>query len=84
MPSSQVTVRLEDVAAAKRLTFLVRWSAEDDTYLASALAIPGSTTHGATPEGALANARDVAALWLAAYLAWNKPAPVLCRHVSAR
>jgi DNA-binding transcriptional regulator YiaG len=75
MSGNQVVVRQEDVAAAKRLTYLVRWSAEDVAYLASSSEIPGSTTHGPTPEDALANAIDVAALWLAAYQVWGKPAP---------
>lgn len=72
---NRVTIRQADVNAAKRFTYFLRWSAEDDAYLASAAEIPGSTTHGETPEEAIVNAMDVAALWLAAHRKWSQSSP---------
>ncbi len=75
MSEEHVTVRPEHLQAAKKLTYLVRWSAEDGVHLACVAEIPGSTTHGETAEEAVTNAIDVAALWLAAYQAWGLEAP---------
>lgn len=82
MSEEHVTVRQEHVEAAKQLTYVVQWSEEDDVYLASAAELPESRTHGETPEGALANAIDVVALWLAAYQIWGLRAPVPGSHRS--
>jgi len=43
---------------------VVRWSEEDDCYLAYAPALAGCVTHGATPVEAITNGRDAMALWL--------------------
>jgi len=75
MSEEHVTVRQEHVEAAKQLTYVVHWSAEDAAYLASAAEIPGSTIHGETAEEAVTNAIDIAALWLAAYKVWGLRAP---------
>ncbi len=75
MSIEQVHVRQEEVEAAARLTYLVRWSAEDFAWLASASEIRAAKTHGASPHEALANAIDVAALWLAAFRVWGVDSP---------
>lgn len=75
MAEEHVTVLQEHVDAAKQLTYLVHWSSEDAIYLAFAVELPESRTHGETPEDALANAIDVVALWLAAYQVWGLRAP---------
>lgn len=80
MTDEQVDVQQEHVDTAKQLTYLVRWSNEDDAYLASAAEIPGSRIHGDTAEEAVHNAIDVAALWLAAYEVWGVPRPVPGTH----
>ncbi|MBA2277653.1 MAG: helix-turn-helix domain-containing protein [Chloroflexia bacterium] len=71
----EIDVIPEDVERSKRYTYLVRWSEEDQVFLASAAELPGSTTHGDSPDEALLHALDVAALWLAAYREWNQRIP---------
>ncbi|MBN2497999.1 MAG: type II toxin-antitoxin system HicB family antitoxin [Deltaproteobacteria bacterium] len=43
---------------------VVKWSEEDECYLAHAPALQGCITHGSTPEEAIANGREAVALWL--------------------
>ena len=43
---------------------VVRWSEDDDCYLAYAPALPGCITHGATPEEAVRNGKEAVSLWL--------------------
>lgn len=51
-------------ASARDYQVVVRWSAEDDCFIASLPALDGCVTHGSSEEEALNNASEAAQLWL--------------------
>lgn len=65
-----------DRADARRYSYEVWWSDEDDAWLGRVEEMPGAMNHGETPESALAATVDSAALALAARREWNMPIPV--------
>lgn len=69
---------------ARDYQIVVRWSAEDECFLASAPALDGCVTHGDTPEVALRNGLEAAQLWLDSARKHNHPIPKPTREYSGR
>ena len=53
----------------------IRWSKEDDCYIAEVPELPGCVTDGETEEDALNNARDAIASWMMAAKKMGNPIP---------
>jgi predicted RNase H-like HicB family nuclease len=49
----------EQIREAEKYLYSVGWSDEDDAFIARVAEFPSLATHGATPESALAEARDL-------------------------
>ena len=54
----------EELAEASRYSLLIRWSDQDDAYIATVPELPGCITHGATQVEAIRQAHDAIATWL--------------------
>lgn len=55
---------------------LLYWSEEDKAYLAEMPELPGCMADGATPEAAITNLYEVAALWIETAIELGRPVPV--------
>lgn len=68
MPSrtkkSSSTRRSKSLEMARQYQLVVRWSDEDECFLAWAPALQGCMTHGETAEEATRNGLEVVSLWL--------------------
>ncbi len=53
----------------------VRWSVEDDAYIAEVPELPGCATHGATYEIAIRHAQDAIASWISGAKQSGYPIP---------
>jgi predicted RNase H-like HicB family nuclease len=60
---------------ALRYSILIRWSDEDQLYIAEVPELPGCKTHGATYEDAVAQAQDAIAAWIYGHRASGYPIP---------
>lgn len=60
----------------KRYKILLYWGDEDEAYLAEMPELPGCITDGATPEAAIANLYEAAALWIETAVELGRPIPV--------
>jgi predicted RNase H-like HicB family nuclease len=49
---------------AKRYEMIIRWSKEDDAYVADVPELPGCMAHGATRQAAIKNAEDAIEFWI--------------------
>ncbi|GIV08290.1 MAG: hypothetical protein KatS3mg020_0824 [Fimbriimonadales bacterium] len=63
----------------KYYKILLYWSAEDGAYLAEMPELPGCMADGATPEAAITNLYEVAALWVRTAIELGRPVPVPSR-----
>ncbi len=54
----------------------IEWDPRDNIYIATVPELPGCRTHGATLEEAVANGREVTALWIESARAYGDPLPV--------
>jgi antitoxin HicB len=54
----------EELNAARRYPIVVRWSEDDQLYLASAPDLPGTTVHGETAAQAVEKSIEAVANWL--------------------
>jgi predicted RNase H-like HicB family nuclease len=61
----------------KRYKVLLYWSDVDQAYLAEMPELPGCMADGATPETAIANLYEVAALWIETALELGRPVPLM-------
>ena len=69
----------EQLAEASKYSILIRWSQEDQIFIAEVPELSGAKTHGASVIEAAEMVTEVAALWLdmARELGWNIPVPRL-------
>lgn len=69
----------EELATASRYSLLIRWSPEDDAYIAEVPELAGVASHGATVAEAAEIAHEAAAAWISAKRGWGRdiPAPHL-------
>lgn len=56
----------EELDTATRYSYRVWWSDDDQIFLAEAAELDGTTIDGESPEAALRNAIEAAAMWLTA------------------
>ncbi|HEV8131489.1 MAG TPA: type II toxin-antitoxin system HicB family antitoxin [Acidobacteriota bacterium] len=54
---------------------IIYWSEEDQAFVAEVPELPGCSAHGATQEGALANAQQAIALWIDTAKEFGDPVP---------
>ncbi len=59
-----------------RYEVIIYWSDEDQVFVAEVPELPGCAAHGPTPEQALAQAQEAAALWLETAREFGDPVPV--------
>ncbi|MCZ7626091.1 MAG: hypothetical protein C3F12_12460 [Candidatus Methylomirabilota bacterium] len=55
---------------------IIYWSEEDQAFVAEVPELPGCSAHGATHEGALANAQEAIRLWIDTATEFGDPIPV--------
>lgn len=69
----------EQLAEASQYSILIRWSPEDQIFIAEIPELNGAKTHGASAAEAAEMVTEVAALWLdmARELGWDIPVPRL-------
>jgi predicted RNase H-like HicB family nuclease len=65
----------EELATASRYSLLVRWSPEDDAYIAEVPELEGVASHGGTVAEAAEMAHEAAAAWISVKRAWGRPIP---------
>ncbi|MGI8976688.1 MAG: helix-turn-helix domain-containing protein [Thermomicrobiales bacterium] len=70
-----VDVTEADIADAQRYAYEIWWSDEDSAYLGRAEEMPGTMSHGDTPEEALSMTIEAQALALVAMRHWNRYVP---------
>jgi predicted RNase H-like HicB family nuclease len=58
-----------------RYEIIIYWSVEDHAFVAEVPELPGCVAHGATQEGALANAQEAIALWIETANEFGDPVP---------
>lgn len=63
---------------------VVRWSDEDECYLAEAPALQGCMTHGSSPSGAIKSCMEAMALWLGDAIKHGDPIPTPARVLSGK
>lgn len=68
-------VSAEELEEARRYSFEVEWSDEDDAYIVSFPDAPGVMTHGSTVEEAATQAEDAIITWLTARRDAGRPVP---------
>lgn len=71
----EVDVSDADYAQARRYTYEIWWSDEDHVWIGRVEELPGVKSHGESPDAALTETTDAAALMLAAMRDWQDPIP---------
>jgi len=65
----------EELDEASHYSVEIRWSPEDQIFIADVPELPGTRTHGATQAEAVEMAVEAAALWLAAARHYGEAIP---------
>lgn len=71
----EIEVTDADYARARRYSYEIWWSDEDNIWIGRVEELPGVKSHGDSPDAALAETTDAAALMLAAMRDWHDPIP---------
>lgn len=71
----EIDVTEEDYAQARRYTYEIWWSDEDNLWLGRVEELQGVMCHGASPEEALSQTMEVAGLAVAAMKDWGESLP---------
>jgi len=66
---------VEELNEARRYPIMVRWSEEDQLFLASAPDLPGTTVHGETAGQAAEKSLEAVANWLSGMRSVGAPIP---------
>jgi predicted RNase H-like HicB family nuclease len=70
----------EELATASRYSLLIRWSPEDDAYIAEVPELAGIASHGATVAEAAEVAHEAPAAWISAKRSWGREIPDPCLY----
>lgn len=65
----------EELATASRYSVLVKFSPEDDAYIATVPELSGIASHGDTAAEAVAMAHEAAATWISINREWGRSIP---------
>lgn|SRR6476661_1199523 len=71
----EIEVTEADHDRARRYSYEIWWSNEDKIWIGRVEELPGVKSHGDSPDAALAETTDAAALMLAAMRDWHDPIP---------